>query len=99
MLREVSGFSFWVISSKNYTIRQFYAKRCRILCRAKRALFGFDIKFGCVVDGCRPVKGCIKKWIHGLANGQPEISTAKEANVKNMEIVHGQIGAVATQIQ
>ena len=57
-----------------------------ILCRAKRALFGFDVKFGCVVGECRSVKGCIKKWIYGFANGQPEISTAKEANVKNMEV-------------
>ena len=47
--------------------------------------FGFDIKFGCVVDECRPVKGCIKKRIHGSANGQPELSTAEEVNVKNME--------------
>ena len=86
MLREVLGFFFWQISSENYAIRQFYAKRCRILCRAKRALFGFDVKFGCVVDECRPVKGCIKKRIHESANGQPEISTAKEANVKNMEV-------------
>ncbi len=41
MYREVSGFFFWRISSENYTIRQFYAKRCRILFRAKRALFRF----------------------------------------------------------
>ena len=85
MYREVSGFFFWIISSENYTIRQFYAKRCRILCRAKRALFGFDVKFGCVVDECRPVKNCIKKRIYESANGQPELSTAEEANVKNME--------------
>ena len=26
-----------------------------------------------MVDGCRPVKGCIKKWIHGFVNGQPEL--------------------------
>jgi len=55
------------------------------LCRAKRALFGFDVKFGCVVDGCRLIKGCIRKWIYGFANGQPELSTAEEVNVKNME--------------
>jgi len=34
----------------------------------------------------RLVKGCIRKWIYGSANGQPELSTAKEANVKNMEV-------------
>ena len=49
-------------------------------------MFGFDVKFGCVVGECRSVKGCIKKWIYGFANGQPEISTAKEADVKNMEV-------------
>jgi hypothetical protein len=85
MYREVSGFFFWRISSKNYAIRQFYAKRCRILCRAKRALFAFGVRIGRVVDGCRPVKGCIRKWIYRSANGQPELSTAEEANVKNME--------------
>ena len=46
MYREVSGFFFWRISSKNYAIRQFYAKRCRILCRAKRALFAFAQRSG-----------------------------------------------------
>ena len=86
MYREVLGFFLWRISSGNYAIRQFYAKRCRILCRAKRALFGFDVKFGRVVDECRPVKSCIRKWIYGSANGQPELSTAKEADVKKMEV-------------
>ena len=37
------------------------------------------------MDGCRPAKGCIKKRIYESANGQPELSTAKEATVKNME--------------
>ena len=49
-------------------------------------MFGFDVKFGCVVGECRPVKGCIRKWVHGFLNGQPELSTAEEANVKNMEV-------------
>ena len=48
--------------------------------------FAFGVRIGCVVDGCRPVKGCIRKWIHGFANGQPELSTAEEVNVKNMEV-------------
>ena len=52
-----------------------------------------------MVDGCRPIKGCIKKWIHGFANGQPELSTAKEANVKNMESFHKHIGVVSALIQ
>ena len=39
MPREISGFFFGWISSENYVIRQFYSKRCMILCRAKRALF------------------------------------------------------------
>ena len=120
MYREVSGFFFWRISSKNYAIRQFYAKRCRILCRAKRALFAFaqqsgamkapvgllsdrtvlrskmegphpdkfafGVRIGCVVDECRPAKGCVRKWLYVFANGQPELSTAEEANVKNMEV-------------
>ena len=33
----------------------------------------------------RLVKGCIRKWVHGFLNGQPELSTAEEVNVKNME--------------
>ena len=48
-------------------------------------MFGFDVKFGCVVDECRPAKGCIKKWVHGSANGQLELSTTEEVNGKNME--------------
>jgi hypothetical protein len=32
--------------------------------------------------GIESVKGCIKKWIHGLANRQPELSAAEEAAVK-----------------
>ena len=48
-------------------------------------MFEFDVKFGCVVGECRPVKNCITKWVHGFANGQPELSTAEEANGKNME--------------
>ena len=51
--REVSGFFLLRISSGNYAIRQFYAKRCRILCRAKRALFQFGSRNGCVVGGCK----------------------------------------------
>ena len=48
--------------------------------------FAFGVRIGCVVDECRPVKGCIRKWIHGFAYGQPELSTAEEVNVKNMEV-------------
>ena len=47
--------------------------------------FAFGVRIGRVVDECRTAKGCIKKRIHGFVNGQPELSTAKEANVKNME--------------
>ena len=46
----------------------------------------FDVKFGCVVGECRPAKGCITKRIHRAANGQPKLSTAEEATVKNMEV-------------
>ena len=47
--------------------------------------FAFGVRIGRVVDECRPVKGCIRKWIYVFANGQPELSTAEEVNVKNME--------------
>ena len=47
--------------------------------------FAFGVRIGCVVDGCRPAKGCITKRIHGSANGQLKLSTAEEVNVKNME--------------
>ena len=47
----------------------------------------FGVRIERVVDGCRPVKGYIKKWVHGSANGQQELSTAKEATVKNMEVI------------
>lgn len=66
--REISGFLFAMISSNFYTIRQFYAKRCYDLCRAKRVLFRFGSRNGCVVGGCRPAKGCIRKWVHGFLN-------------------------------
>ena len=48
--------------------------------------FAFSVKLERVVDECRPAKGCIKKRIYESANGQPELSTAKEATVKNMEV-------------
>ena len=47
--------------------------------------FTFSVKLERVVDGCRPVKGCIKKRIHESANGQLKLSAAEEVNVKNME--------------
>ena len=48
--------------------------------------FAFGVRIGRVVDGCRPAKDCIKKRIYESANEQPELSTAKEATVKNMEV-------------
>ena len=48
--------------------------------------FAFGVGIGRVVDGCRPAKGCIRKWLYIFANGQPELSTAEEATVKNMEV-------------
>ena len=59
MYREVSGFFFWRISSENYAIRQFYAKRCRILCRAKRALFAFAQRSGAMKA---PERSCAARW-------------------------------------
>ena len=47
--------------------------------------FTFGVRIGRVVDECRPIKGCIKKRIYESANGQLELSTAEEVNVKNME--------------
>ena len=47
--------------------------------------FAFGVKLERVVDECRPVKGCIRKWLYIFANGQPELSTAEEVNVKSME--------------
>jgi len=32
--------------------------------------FAFGVRIGRVVDGCRPAKGCVRKWIHESANGQ-----------------------------
>ena len=48
--------------------------------------FAFGVRIGRVVGGCRLIKGCIRKWIYGFANGQLKLSTAKEANVKNVEV-------------
>ena len=48
--------------------------------------FAFSVKLERVVDGCRPVKGCIRKWIYRSANGQPELSAAEEVNAKNMKV-------------
>ena len=48
--------------------------------------FAFGVRIGCVVDGCRSVKGCVRKWLYVFANGQQELSTAEEVNVKNMEV-------------
>ena len=47
--------------------------------------FASSVKLERVVDGCRPAKGYIKKWVHESANGQLELSTTEEVNVKNME--------------
>ena len=48
--------------------------------------FAFSVKLERVVDGCRPAKGCIRKWFYVFANGQLKLSTAEEVNVKNMEV-------------
>ena len=48
--------------------------------------FAFSVKLERVVDGCRPAKGCVKKWLYVSANGQQELSTAEKVNVKNMEV-------------
>jgi len=48
-------------------------------------LFRFGGEIEGMVDGCGLTKGCIRKWIYRSANGQPELFTEREANVKNME--------------
>ena len=48
--------------------------------------FAFGVRIRRVVEGCRLIKGYIKNWVHESANGQQELSTAEEANVKNMEV-------------
>ena len=48
--------------------------------------FAFGVRIRRVVDECRPAKGCVRKWLYGFANGQQELSTAEEANVKNIEV-------------
>ena len=48
--------------------------------------FAFGVRIGRVVDGCRRIKGCIRKWLYVFANGQLKLSTAEEVNVKNMEV-------------
>ena len=52
----------------------------------KERCSSFGVRIGCVVDECRPAKGCVRKWLYVFANGQPELSTAEEVNVKNMEV-------------
>jgi hypothetical protein len=52
----------------------------------KERCSSFGVRIGRVVGGCRLIKGCIRKWIYRSANGQPELSTAEEANAKNMEV-------------
>ena len=47
--------------------------------------FAFGVKLERMVDGCRPAKGYIRKWLYIFANGQLELSTTEEVNVKNME--------------
>ena len=48
--------------------------------------FAFSVKLERVVDGCRPAKGCVRKWLYIFANGQLKLSTTEEVNVKNMEV-------------
>ena len=43
-------------------------------------LFRFGDEIEDAVDGCRLVRRYIRKRIHKSANGQPKLSTAKEAN-------------------
>ena len=85
MLREVSGFfSEFPVKITPYAI--FTPNDVGFCAEQKERCSSLGVRTECVVDERRPVKDCIKKWIHGFANGQPKLSTAKEANVKNMEV-------------
>jgi len=86
MLREVSGFSFDGFPAKTTPYANFTPNDAGFCAEQKERCSSFGVRIGRVVDECRPAKGCIRKWIHGFANGQPELSTAKEATVKNMEV-------------
>ena len=82
MYREVSGFFLWRISSGNYAIRQFYAKRCRILCRAKRALFAFAQRSGAMKApvGLLSDRTVLRKQDGGASPRQVRVCTAKRSN-------------------
>ena len=49
-------------------------------------MFRFGNEIEGTVDGCRLVRRYIRKQLYGFADGMPKLSTAKEANVKNMEV-------------
>ena len=59
--------------------------------------FAFGVRIGRVVDGGRPAKGCVRKWLYGFANGQQELSAAEEINVKNMETFYEQTAFLPLQ--
>ena len=82
MYREVSGFFFLWISSKNYAIRQFYAKRCRILCRAKRALFAFAQRSGAMKApvGLLSDRTVLRKQDGGALPRQVRVCAAQRSN-------------------
>ena len=82
------------VQSKKSVVRACAAKRSnespRTVLRSKMEgprpdKFAFGVKLERVVDECRPVKGCIRKWLYIFANGQQELSTTEEVNGKNME--------------
>ena len=62
----------------------FLVFSCKLPKSACSQKFAFGVRFGCVVDECRPAKGCVRKWLYGFANGQLKLSTAEEVNVNNL---------------
>ena len=80
------AFSFDEFPVKTTPYANFTPNDAGFCAEQKERCSSFGVRIGRVVDECRPAKGCIKKWIHGSANEQQELSTAEEVNVKNMEV-------------
>ena len=85
MYEKFQAFSFDGFPAKTTPYANFTPNDAGFCAEQKERCSSFGVRIGRVVDGCRPAKGCITKRIHGSANGQLKLSTAKEATVKNME--------------
>ena len=79
-------FSFDGFPAKTTPYANFTPNDAGFCAEQKERCSSFGVRIGRVVDGCRPAKGCIRKWFYVFANGQLKLSTAEEVNVKNMEV-------------